>query len=128
MIESMKNPHRSYNEDGDEPRIKMREVFLVRNPARDPSSHTARKLRPGNYTGFLLGDGRRIRRAGARCTELSFKDVYENREMILEGIRLREIEVSLNGEVGTFDMLKSFMGAYERHMKLLSSEHELTRQ
>lgn len=87
----------------------LRESFTIRNLARDPSSKVARKLRPGNYTGFMLQDGRRIRRAGVRGAEVSFVDALKSIEQILAGVKYREIEViAPDGSVATYEQLASW--------------------
>lgn len=68
--------------------------LFVRNLARDPESRTMRRLRPGNSLGFLLSDGRRIRRAGGRPTELAQKEVLEHLPQLIEGVTYKYIEIT----------------------------------
>ena len=67
--------------------------YTVRNLARDPQSRVKRRLRPGNKTGFLLADGTRLRRLGARATELDTKTLEENKEALAEGVEHGYIEI-----------------------------------
>jgi hypothetical protein len=98
----------------------LRESFIIRNLARDPSSKVMRKLRPGNYTGFMFSDGRRIRRAGARGTEVTFKDALRELDRIIEGVELREIEViAPDNTVATAEQLKSWGKAMGHHRQAL---------
>jgi hypothetical protein len=66
----------------------------IRNLARDPVARVARKLRPGNKTGFILSNGTRIRRKGRRKTEISGREALDNQELIADGINDGWIEVT----------------------------------
>ena len=72
---------------------KVPRSLFVRNLARDPQSRVKRRLRPGNKLGFLLSDGRRIRRAGVRGTQLDIKTVAENAQQLADGVRDGYLEV-----------------------------------
>jgi hypothetical protein len=70
------------------------QYLFVRNLARDPESRTARRLRPGNSLGFILSDGRRVRRAGGRPIQLDMREVKEHALALAEGVKFKYIEVT----------------------------------
>jgi hypothetical protein len=74
--------------------LSLPKVVLVHNLARDPSARTERKLRPGNKTGFILDDGRRMRRAGARSNVVDIKTVLQNIDKFIEGVQLKYISLA----------------------------------
>lgn len=72
----------------------MAETLQVRNLAQDPRNHVLRRLRPKNRQGLLLGSGVRMRKKGARMTELSIADLSENLEVLLQGVAEGYLEVT----------------------------------
>lgn len=75
------------------------EVLYVFNLYYDTESHSARRLRPGNMTGFLLDNGRRIRSKGRhRLDEVSLADVVRNLDKLVDGVRRKYVEVYLDGD------------------------------
>ena len=99
------------------------DVVFVRNLARDPQSRVARKLRPGNKLGFVLGSGKRIRRKGNRTTEISPGDALENAELLESGIAGSYIEVTnAEGDVLTAEAFKSMVQGKAPTVKAVVSE------
>lgn len=71
----------------------MAETLQVRNLAQDPQNHVQRRLRPGNYQGVILGNGVRMRKRGARATEIAVADLEEHLEILMEGVSGGYLEV-----------------------------------
>jgi hypothetical protein len=85
-------------------------TYLVRNLARDPTNHAARRLRPGNKTGFVLSNGTRIRRRNTRGTTISHDLLAEDANRVCEAVAAGYIEVQKAGKVLSAKELESSLG------------------
>jgi len=90
--------------------VQKTSVF-VRHLARDPTTRTARRLRPTNQLDFMLSDGRRIRRKNSRTTEISMKELMSNLHLLQEAVKNSVLEVlSPAGTPMTADELAAYAG------------------
>jgi len=84
-------------------------MILVTNLAHKKISRTARVLRSGRRTGFLLEDGTRIRRRGRRGTELDEGALKANLEKLCEGIEemwISVVSTETGAELTADDLIK----------------------
>lgn len=81
--------------------------YTIRNLARSPLSRVARKTRAGGrYTSFILEDGSKIRRSGARGSPISLEKMKLNVEYLLQGIKDGFVEIlDPAGKVLTLEQL-----------------------
>ena len=86
--------------------------LFIRHLAQDKLTRVQRKLRPTNKMGFLLGDGRRIRRKNKRTTEIDLKTLRENIDKLVGGVEGCYIEIRMadGGKPLTGDELKAMAG------------------
>lgn len=86
-------------------------MYSVRNLARSPETKTIRAQRNGRWTGFLLDNGTRIRRKGARGTEIDHASLMANLADLTWGVEDGYIEVlGPDGNVIPLAELKKMQG------------------
>jgi hypothetical protein len=102
------------------------ETILIRHRSYDAESKVIRNSRAGRrWQGFLLSDGTRLRRKGARGTEVGLDVVKENADAILEGIITGYLEILNPNPMPLQEVLEFLQGTLKATLdKSLLSEME----